>query len=87
MIALTDVLQAMMSRDAKGNPLPFNLVYSTHDDKANDYGRIIKAENVHVKGRTPSNRKNRSVNLHFPGGEIRACHLPLITHFNGLRVS
>ncbi len=76
----------MMQRDHNGDPIPYDITFTTHGGKNDEPGTIINAKGVIVKGRSKANRKSSTVNLHFPGGQVRAVHIPLITHFNNKRV-
>lgn len=88
MISLVEALDTMNNKDTRGVPIPFDVKFTSYDPKKNEYGRVIIANGVMIKHRRSKiNKKNRTLNLHFPNGEVRSCHIPLITHFNNQRVS
>jgi hypothetical protein len=96
-ISIKDALKKMELRDHRGNAIPFSLQFTTCDENRLTGGEIITAEGVilarHKKRVSRSNQSspakaanewdNGTRNLLFPNGEIRKCHIWLITQFNG----
>jgi hypothetical protein len=101
MIQSKEALQIMEKKNHKGEAIPFSIEFVTYDKAKKAGGDIIRLENVILAknqrgtprelnktgSKTANHYTNATRNLYIKtSGQIRKCHIRLITEINGKTV-